>query len=145
MPRKLGYGLLAAVALSLIFAQASGTEPDEGSSHEEPATYAPVEGSDLLRITLTASAAERLDIQIASVGTGAEGTSVVPSAALIITPDGKHWVYTNPEGLDFLRHEITDVVEVDHQAFFVEGPPVGTAVVVTGVPELYGAEFGIGK
>ncbi len=145
MLRKLGYGLLAAIALSLIFAQASGTEPEESSSHEEPATYAPVEGSDLLRITLTESAAKRLDIQTAIVGTGAEGTSVVPSAALIITPDGKHWVYTNPEGLAFQRHEITDVVEVDHQAFFIEGPPAGTAVVVTGVPELYGAEFGIGK
>jgi hypothetical protein len=37
------------------------------------------------------------------------------------------------------------VEERGQQAFFAEGPAVGTAVVTTGVPELYGAEFGIGK
>ena len=45
----------------------------------------------------------------------------------------------------YLRHEIRHVVEEGHQAFFAEGPPQGPPVVMTGVPELYGAEFGIGK
>ena len=103
-----------------------------------------VEGTELSRLTLSESAAERLDIQTVLVEAASEG-SVVPSAAVIIDPDGVYWVYANPDPFVFLRHEIRPVVEEGGQAFFVEGPEVGTAVVVIGVPELYGAEFGIGK
>jgi len=145
MDKRLGFGLLAVVALAAIFASGARSSSEEDVAHVEPATLESVEGSDLLRITLTESAGQRLNIQTTSVATGTEGGLVVPSAALIITPDGKHWVYTSPEPLVFQRHEITQVVEEDHQAYFSEGPSVGTIVVVTGVPELYGAEFGIGK
>lgn len=111
---------------------------------DEPITVEESADSDILRLTLSESAARRLDIQTAVVG-AADDRMVVPSAAVIIDPEGIYWVYTNPEPLVYLRQEIRPVVEEGQQAFFVDGPPLGTPVVMTGVPELYGAEFGIGK
>lgn len=144
MGARRGLWLLAAGSLAIVLAFGSRSAPYEAQISEAPATLDEVAGTDLWRITLTESAATRLDIQTETVEVAGDGL-VVPSAAVIITPDGSYWVYTNPQGLTYLRHEITDVVEEDHQAFFSEGPSAGTAVVVTGVPELYGAEFGIGK
>ena len=109
-----------------------------------PAVVEEVFGDGLPRITLTESAADRLGIETDKVAAAEEGF-VVPSAAVIITTEGRYWVYTNPEPLVYLREEISPVVEEDEQAFFSDGPPAGMSVVITGVPELYGAEFGVGK
>jgi hypothetical protein len=54
-------------------------------------------------------------------------------------------VYTNPSPLTFVRHAI----HIDHiqgdLAVLSDGPPVGTALVIVGAAELFGAETGIGK
>ena len=70
---------------------------------------------------------------------------VVSSAAVIIDPEGVYWVYTNPEPFVYIREAIRPVTEIGGEAYFEVGPAVGMAVVTVGVPELYGAEFGIGK
>jgi hypothetical protein len=58
---------------------------------------------------------------------------------------GATWVYTNPSPLTFVRHAI----HIDHiqgdLAVLSDGPPVGTALVIVGAAELFGAETGIGK
>ena len=69
----------------------------------------------------------------------------MPSAAVIIDPNGEYWVYTQPEPLVYVREQLHEAFEANQHAYFSEGPEAGTTVVVTGVPELYGAEFGIGK
>lgn len=143
-------GRLLAGMLSLVIAAvgiASWSASDEESTGDEqpPVVVEPIAGSDLQRLTLSASAAERLDVQTDLVHSAQDGGFAVPSAALIITPDGRFWVYASPEPLIYERRELTDVTEQDYQAFFSAGPPEGTIVVVQGVPELYGAEFGIGK
>ena len=61
-----------------------------------------------------------------------------------IDPYGVYWVYTNPEPLVYVREQLNQVHEDAQQAFFATGPAPGTPVVIIGVPELYGAEFGIG-
>ena len=109
-----------------------------------PASVEEVADGDLPRITLTEDAVERLAIATDVVQATDDGF-VVPSAAVLITTDGSYWVYTNPEPQVYLRSEIRPVTEADSQAFFSDGPAVGTSVVVTGVPELYGTETGIGK
>jgi hypothetical protein len=63
---------------------------------------------------------------------------------VIIDPEGVYWVYANPEPLVFMRVRLDQVREESQRAFFEVGPAAGTVVVTTGVPELYGAEFGIG-
>lgn len=111
---------------------------------DPPISVEETANADIWRLALSESAARRLGIQTAVVA-AADDRMVVPSAAVIIDPQGIYWVYTNPEPLVYLRQEIRPVVEEGQQAFFEDGPPLGTAVVITGVPELYGAEFGIGK
>ena len=134
----------AAAVLISASALAACSSAEAGPDGEDPITVEEISGSEIWRLTLSASAAERLDIQTAVVEAAGDGL-VVPSAAVIIDPDGTYWVYTNPEGLVFIREEIRPVHEEGLQAFFDDGPAAGTPVVTIGVPELYGAEFGIGK
>ena len=106
----------------------------------KPAVVERVEGSSLGRLTLTAKAAQRLDIQTTPVS-----GSVIPYAAVLYGLHGETWTYTNPEPLVFVREPIViDHIEGD-SAFLSEGPDTGTAVVIIGVAELYGAEVGIKK
>lgn len=130
--------LLAAFALG-----ACGTT-DESTPVESPIQVEEIPGSDVSQITLSESAAERLDIQTAIVEPYGD-QSVVPSASVIIDPNGVYWVYTNPDSNVFVRERIQPVFEEGLKAFFETGPEVGMAVVIVGVPELYGAEVGIGK
>ncbi|MGH3927093.1 MAG: hypothetical protein ACRDTT_30205 [Pseudonocardiaceae bacterium] len=109
----------------------------------EPATLEQVEGTDLKRVTLTQRAAERLGIQTAPVETDGSRT-VVPSAAVFVQPDGTLWVYTSPEPLVFVRHQISVEQDDGARTFLTNGPPPGTQVATVGVPELLGAEFEIG-
>ncbi|HEU5260047.1 MAG TPA: hypothetical protein VFU41_01355 [Gemmatimonadales bacterium] len=129
----------------------------------KPAHVEHVEGSEVSRVTLTAKAAERLDIKTALVREAQMARSgstasvraaqmsqsgarrkVVPYAAVLYDSKGVTWVYTSPEPLVFLRHRIqVDYIDGD-QAILSEGPPVGTQVVTVGGQELFGAEFEIG-
>jgi hypothetical protein len=121
---------------------------DDGASapapEEAPLVAEAIDGSDLQRLTLSEAAAERLDIRTSLVA-AADEELMVPRAAVVIDPTGAYWVYTSPEPLVFVRQELRRVREEGQMAYYAEGPDPGTAVVTTGVPELYGAEFGIGK
>ena len=106
----------------------------------EPFQLEVIEGSDFQRVILTEKAAQRLDIQTTTVG-----GNVIPYAAVLYGLDGETWAYTNPEPLVFVRQSIViDRIEGD-SAFLSEGPDTGTAVVIIGVAELYGAEVGVKK
>ena len=106
----------------------------------EPFQLEVIEGSDFQRVILTEKAAQRLDIQTTTVG-----GNVIPYAAVLYGLDGETWAYTNPEPLVFVRQSIViDHIDGD-SAFLSEGPDAGTAVVIIGVAELYGAEVGVKK
>jgi hypothetical protein len=134
--RRWVVGLLILCGL-VLSACAKVAEEEEALS--QPATLEEVEGSDVSRITLTAEAAERVDIQadpVLEVGSA----TVIPYAAVFYTATGDTWTYTNPEPLTFVRVPIV----VDHirgdRAFLSDGPPPGTEVVTQGATELYGTE-----
>ena len=130
--------LLAALALGACGTAQGSTPVDSPIEIEE------IPGSEISRITLSESAAVRLDIQTATVESSGD-QFVVPSASVIIDPEGVYWVYTNPDSNVFVRQRIEPVFEEGLKAFFETGPEVGMSVVIVGVPELYGAEVGIGK
>ena len=134
---------LMVAALSLSACQGASEEAPSGN---EPARIEPVEGTKLGRVILTAKAAERLGIETAPVrdaeAGGAQRTAI-PYAAVLYDPNGETWAYTSPEPLVFIRAPITiDRIDGD-QAFLLDGPPPGTAVVTVGAVELYGTELGI--
>lgn len=135
-------------AASLVFAalilSACGEQVSDEHVIEQPATVEEVEDGEVAHVTLTESAAVRLDIQTVAVEPNGKG-SIVPSAALYLTADGLFWVYTSPEPLVYVRHEVSIVREQGGQAMLSDGPPVGTEVVTVGVPELYGTETGNGS
>ena len=129
------------LVLPLLVAACGGSSTDAAV---EPATVEEVDGTDLSRVTLTPEAAERLDIQTASVQDG-EGTGmVIPYAALVYSPTGETWAYTNPKGLTFVRQRIVvDRIDGD-RVVLSKGPSPGTKVATVGVAELFGAESGVG-
>jgi hypothetical protein len=116
-----------------------------GGAEHEAATAAVVEeikGTDLHKVTLTQEAAKRLDIETSAVLANGAGR-VIPYAALLYSPTGETWAYTNPEGLTFVRESIVvDRIQGD-KAWLSKGPAVGSKVATVGVAELYGAESGI--
>jgi hypothetical protein len=130
------------VVAGLLLAACGGATEEEHTI-DEPASVEHLEGSDVARLTVTARAAERLDIRTAPVEARRERT-VVPADSVLYDPNGGEWVYTSPEPLVFVRAPVS----VDHFAGDVAvlsgGPPAGTQVVTVGVAELYGIEFEIG-
>lgn len=113
----------------------------------KPAQVELIAGTELHKVTLTARAAERLDIktdQVQDMMMGGAKRKVVPYAAVLYDARGETWVYTSPEALVFVRHAIhIDYISGD-RAVLSQGPPAGTAVVTVGAAELFGAEFEIG-
>jgi len=129
-------GLLLVAGLGL---PACAPVESDAFDGEEAAVLEEVDGTDLLQVTLTARASERLGIETAAVLAGQ-----VPYAAVLYDAEGDTWVFTNPEPLVFVRESIT-VERIDGDtAFLTAGPSVGTEVVTTGAAELFGAELGTG-
>jgi hypothetical protein len=117
------------------------------ATETKPAQVEAIAGTELHKVTLTARAAERLDIKTVSVQeivVRGGRHKVVPYGAVLYDARGETWVYTSPAPLQFVRHRIrVDYIDRD-RAVLSEGPAVGMAVVTVGAAELFGAEFEIG-
>jgi hypothetical protein len=132
----------AFVVLSLPLLAACGGSSE--SDADEPAVVEEIQGTELSRVTLTPEAAERLDIKTAAVAENG-GARIVPYSAVVYSPTGETWTYTNPKGLTFVRQRIV-VERIDgNRVVLSKGPTAGTKVATVGVAELYGAEAGIGS
>jgi hypothetical protein len=134
---------IAVLVAALILSACGGAVSDEYVIEEQPYSLEPIEGEDVLRVTLTESAVERIGIETVPVEQRGSRL-VVPYDAVYIDAHGGFWVYTNPEPLVFVRAPIDIVHETSSQAFLADGPPTGTPVVTVGAPELYGSETEFG-
>jgi hypothetical protein len=129
------------VIVSLLVPACGGSSADEAGA---PAKIELVEGTNLSRVILTPEAAERLDIRTALVRGENSGRTVIPYGAVLYSPNGETWTYINPEPLTFVRERIV-VARIDgDRAVLSKGPAHGTKVATVGVPELFGAESGVG-
>jgi hypothetical protein len=135
--------LLALLMALPILSACGGAVSDEYELEQQPYQLEAVEGQDVLRVTLTESAVERLGIETSAVEANGSGV-VVPYDAVFLDAHGDFWVYTNPEPLEYVRAPIEIVRETSSRAVLSEGPPAGTLVVTVGVPELYGSETEFG-
>jgi len=140
--------IVVALIIASLQLAACGQTPSATAGKIAPAKVEKIEGTELNRVVLTEHAAQRLAIQTAPVReeqVNGASRKVIPYAAVIYDLQGKTWAYTNPEPLTFVRQAITvDYIEGD-MVVLVDGPAAGTAVATVGVPELYGADTGIGK
>lgn len=109
-----------------------------------PAVLDPAPGAVVPTVKLSRSAFEAVQVRTTPVRAAAAGT-VIPTTAVIYSPDGTAWTYVAVAPLTYLRHAIA----IDHvsgtEAFLSSGPAAGTPVVVIGAPELLGAEYGVGE
>ena len=140
---------LAAVALLVVGVGSAGCRGGALAEEDQvqPATVEAVAGTDLSRVTLTEEGVGRLGIRTEPVtraaGPGPARTTV-PFSAVLYDADGQAWVYTTVGENAFVRAPIVvDRVDGD-TAYLREGPAPETSVVTVGVPELYGAEYGVG-
>ena len=146
-------GILVAAALSMAGCEQPirGAAADGASGQVVATKIESIAGSELNRLTLSAKAAERLDIKTAPVAerqlARAGSTSlrkVVPYSAVLYDSKSNTWVYTNPQPLVYVRQSIKiDYFDGD-QAVVLEGPTVGTPIVTVGAAELFGTEFETG-
>ena len=127
------------ILTALLVCSCGGAVVDSYAIEHEPAVVESIDGSDQVRIILEEQAARRLEIDTTPVEQNATGLAV-PSSAVFVDPNGTWWVYTNPEPLVFVRHEIGIEREEAGIAHLSTGPQAGTEVVTVGVPELYGLE-----
>jgi hypothetical protein len=138
--RRHSLALAALLVVPLLLTACGG-----GGAEHEAATAAVVEeikGTELSKVTLTPEAAERLAIETAPVTTNSAGR-VIPYSAVLYSPTGETWAYTNPEGLTFVREAIVVERIRGDRAWLSKGPAPGSKVATVGVAELYGAESGI--
>ena len=126
----------------------AGCSPDhEHVEHPHPAQVEPIDGSELSRVILTEAAMTRIDLQTTTLIEEQQNGSkhkVVPYSSIIYDPQGRTWIYTNPEPRTFVRFQVDiDRIEGD-RVLLREGPAEGTVVASVGVAELYGSEFKVG-
>jgi hypothetical protein len=119
-------------------AQATGAPQDTDPKEAATALYYVVEEAGQLL-----APGQRVQVEFHLAGSGTQRLTV-PNSAVIYDPRGDAWVYTSPEPLVFVRHRIKlDYIEGD-LAVLSDGPPAGTAVVLAGAAELFGAESKVG-
>jgi hypothetical protein len=132
---------------TLPFTMSCSQHEPHASHAEHPSEVEKIEGSELSRVTLSAKAAERIDLKTAPVREqDLNGTprKVVPYSSLLYDAKGRTWVYASPQPLSFVREAVA-VDRIDGNSVYLEdGPPVGTEVASVGVAEIYGAETGVG-
>jgi hypothetical protein len=135
-------------ALGFWTLQSVGPAESATSGAGKPVTLEKVEGTDLTRLTLTERAVQRIGLATGDVAEQQiDGTTklVVPFSSIFYDSTGQAWVYTNPEGLSYIRAALTiERIEGD-LAILSAGPAVGTRIVTVGAALLFGAEFGVGS
>jgi hypothetical protein len=132
-------GVLVVVSMTIAACGSPASKP----AAEAAVTVDKIEGSDLKKLTLSEHAAQRLGLTTAEV-TASGPETTVPYSAILYDKKGATWAYTNPEGLVFVRAEVTVDRVAQGVAYLGEGPDPGTKVVTVGAAELWGVETGVG-
>jgi len=143
---KFAYRWTAVVALGACLALSgckNGTDTAAAEEDSGPAKVEHMEGNEPARVTLTEDAIKRIDVQTAAVRQmEVDGTMrvVIPYAAVLYDTGGDTWTYVSPETGVYVRTHITiDRIDGD-MAVLVNGPALGSAVVIVGAAELFGSE-----
>ena len=137
-------------ALAMITLGASGCSEAGASNESNAETAVTVEsaGEDQpARLTVSERGVERLGLRTEPVrplaGQPNGATEVISYSAVVYDADGESWAFSSPSPRTYVRVPIEISSITGKTVQLKSGPPVGTQVVVVGVPELVGAEAGI--
>ena len=151
------WAAVSALVLSVGLSGCGATTSTTSSSSEPPAHVEAISGKDVKQVTLTDQAVKRVGIETTTVAAATKDAAgaapatpmmTLPYSAVIYSADGAAWVYTVPSPRTYIRDKVVVANVGGDQgsvAWLSAGPAVGTTVVTVGVPELYGAELGVGK
>jgi hypothetical protein len=138
--------VVAALVLGALTASGCGSSEQEHPG-APPVRAFPIAGTPFTRLVLSPDAAARIGARTARAGTrvGPRGARmvVVPYAAVLYDPNGVPSLYTSPAPRVYIRHPIRIDRVAGDVAILKQGPAAGTAVVVVGAEELFGAETGV--
>ena len=135
---------VAAFAACLAAPCASALAAETAVKKILPARVEATNDAKIMKVTLTPKAAERLGIVIDEVRVDPSGRLIVPYASVLYDLTGKTWVYISADPLTFARGVVViDTIKGDN-VYLTEGPPAGTRVLATGVPQVFGAEVKVG-
>ena len=138
---------------SLLSATMASFGKEDGAEHDDNVQVEDTSGTDAKTLIFTEAAMSHIDIQTAPVkeiDASHEGKDIgrrltVPHSAVIYDAEGESWVYVSSAPDTFLRKRVAiDFMDDDH-IFLSTGVTAGEDVVTVGVPELRGAEFGVGE
>jgi multidrug efflux pump subunit AcrA (membrane-fusion protein) len=136
--------LVIAVSAACLAASCASALAAEATAKITPARVEATLDAKIKKITLTPKAAERLGIQIDEVRVDPSGRRIVPYASVLYDLTGKTWVYISADPLTFFRGAVEiDTIKGDN-VYLTDGPPAGTRVLATGVPQVFGAEVKVG-
>ncbi len=142
--------LAAVLLLGALAMLGCNTGEDLGEASDAAARVEPVAGQDMSRVVLTRQAVAALGIQTQPAqggpGTDAPTTGVitVPYSAVLYDTTGDTSVYRLTGSRSYLRTPVTLDHVAGDVAYLSQGIDAGTTVVTVGVPELFGAEEGVG-
>jgi multidrug efflux pump subunit AcrA (membrane-fusion protein) len=136
--------LMVAASVACFAASCVSTLAAESTAKITPARVEATLDAKIKKITLTPKAAERLGIQIDEVRVDPSGRRIVPYASVLYDLTGKTWVYISADPLTFFRGAVEiDTIKGDN-VYLTDGPPAGTRVLATGVPQVFGTEVKVG-
>ena len=136
--------MVAAFAACLAAPFASALAVETAVKKIMPARVEATSDAKIMKVTLTPKAAERLGILIDEVRADPSGRLIVPYASVLYDLTGKTWVYISADPLTFARGAVViDTIKGDN-VYLSEGPPAGTKVLATGVPQVFGTEVKVG-
>ena len=136
--------MVAAFAACLAAPFASALAVETAVKKIMPARVEATSDAKIMKVTLTPKAAERLGIVIDEVRADPSGRLIVPYASVLYDLTGKTWVYISADPLTFARGAVViDTIKGDN-VYLTEGPPAGTKVLATGVPQVFGTEVKVG-
>jgi len=119
------------------------SKPLKAHNPEHPAAVEKIPGSEVMKVTLTERATQRLDVKTEQVREEG-GQRLVPYSSLIYDPKGNTWVYTSPAPRTFVREKVEIDRIIGNQVLLKVGPTAGTMIASRAVAELYGTELKVG-
>jgi hypothetical protein len=137
-------GWTIAIALAFGALPLNGCQEGTAKTAAPPPATVEKQESGIGRITLTTRAAERLGIDFAAVVKNGRYLEA-PYNTLLYDASGKEWVFVSPQPNVFTRTPVKVELIEGEKMYYSQGPEAGTKLVTSGIAQLYGIEFGVGK
>lgn len=142
-PCYLAVALILIVGLFLLSHKEESDEPQRKTTAESQSTHLEKsETGELPHIVFSESAIRRIGIETRTIS---DTVRIIPYEAIIYGLDGQTWVYAEKKPATYMRESVF-VDHIDGNQVFLSESLIGArAIVVTGVAELFGFEYGVGE